>query len=366
MARRQCDVAKDGNGFGRRSFLTMVGATAAATTIGFAGSASAHSTEYDPDQVVDLGEKGLTNGDLIDPYLEQYYENDVEVRVPEGEYAWNGGGFHLGATRNAGVIGEGQVVLDAVDGYFYNNFRAEGGTLVVRNFTVRGTVSGSRNRAEAGPDGRVVLDNWNFPDGSTSPDRSRPWYVPGNHAGSVEFYNSYFAGFSDNAVYASSPAYENDARDGIVIVEECLAHNNNIAGIRIGSSNSVVRNCVVVNDAPSPRAPTGRNQRGIWVRGQGDDQLIENCEVIHTYEGAGVPVNFGRHGNGSSGHMQDVRIHNDTSAPACNAVRAWSGERIAVSGSGNQSLPDWFDTCNGGSCGEFRGRWERFAERRSA
>ncbi len=354
MAKRHAtDDDERGTGFNRRTYLKMAGATAAVAATGFAGTGGAVPDDYDPGTVVNLGEQGLSNGDVIDPYLDEYAGNGVEVRVPEGEYDWNGNGFHGFASQNAGIIGEGEVILNTAAGEFNNNIRAEGGSLVIQNFTVRGKVTDSRIRLECGSNGHILVDNWNFPDGGEDDDRSRAFYAPREHAGVLEIRNCYIRAFSDNGIYASSPGYDNGGHDGQVIIDSCVTHNINIAGIRVGSTDSIVRNCVVINDDHSPEATTGHNQRGIWVRGPGDDILIENCDIIHTYSGAGVPINFARDGLDSSGHIENVRIRNDTSSIACNATSAWSGDDIDVTGSGDLRVPDQFtNVCQGSDCDE--------------
>lgn len=350
MAERNRDSDEpDGASFNRRSYLKIAGATAAIAATGLTSSAVAEPSSYDPDTVVDLGEKGLSDGDVIDPYLDEYFENDTEVRIPEGEYDWRGSNFG-DATRNAGLVGEGEVILNAVRSTHNNNIRAGGGALVYRNMTVRGQVSDSRLRWETDSSGHILVENLNLPDGSDTDDNSQGFYVPRDHAGEIEFRNCYIRSFSDNGIYANSPGYDG-AAGGRVVVDGCVTVNNNISGIRVGSDNSVVRNCLVINDDRSPSAPTGRNQRGIWVRSGGDDVLIENCDVIHSYSGAGAPIIHGRDGRDGTGHIENVRIHNDTSNRASNAPSAWSGNDIDVTGDGDLRVPSHFtNVCQGSGC----------------
>ena len=352
MAERQQSGDGSGDGFDRRTYLKLASSAAAVAATGFAGSAVALPSEYDPDTVVDLGEEGLTNGDVIDPYLEEFFENNVEVRIPEGEYDWEGDGFHRNAEYNAGVIGEGEVILNATAGEFNNNILASGGTVVVKNLTVRGKVTESRIRLECESDGHIVVDNWNFPDGSETDDRSRAFYSPREHAGVVEIHNCYISEFSDNGIYASSPGYEEGGEDGQIIIDGCVTHNVNIAGIRVGSTNSIVRDCVVINDAKSPDTGFAHNQRGIWVRGSGDDIVIENCDVVHSWDGATAPINFAMEGTESSGHIENVRVYNNASHDAIrNVPDSWSGNNIDVTGDGNLTVPGWFtDVCQGSDC----------------
>ena len=336
------------DGLGRRSFMKLTGAGAAIAATGAIGAASALS-EVDADTVIDLGEKGLSEGDLIDPYIEEYWNNDVEVHVPAGEYDWGGRGFNRAARRNAAIIGQGEVILNAVNGQYRNQIIADEGTVAVKNFTVRGTVEASRNRLESAEGARVVVENWNFPDGSEPGSRGRAFYCPGDHAGEVVIRNCYIKGFDDNGIYASSPGRDEGGR---VVVENCFTHNNNIAGIRIGGRNSTIRNCVVLNDGPAPVAASGhRNQRGIRIANfeHSQDMVVENVDVIHSGEnlGGGGPIRWSGDSPLSSGHMENVRVYNTNSNVAAigdkeHRAEDWTGNDIKVAGDGDLSVPGWF------------------------
>jgi hypothetical protein len=330
--------------------MRLGGAAVGAAALGVGATTSvAAQTET----VINLGEMGLSDGDEIDPYLEEYVDNGVEVQVPEGEYDWDGNGF-TGASRDAAIVGQGEVILNNTAGDWYQTIKASGGTVEIRNFTVRGKADGSntRFRLDAESDGRIVVDNLNFPDGSESGGEAKAFYVPRDHAGVIEIRNCYYGNFDDNGIYASSPGYS-DGNDGKVIIENCTSHNNNIAGFRIGSSESVVRNCLVLNDDAAPRSPTGsRNMRGIRVRAPGDDIVIEDCEIIHSYDGAGAPIQLHRTAEGGSGAINNVRILNNTDNEAIsdqdgNTAEGWTGTNINITGEGDLDYPSNFDATTG-------------------
>ena len=351
MAERQSDESGQKAQLNRRDYMRLGGAAVAAAAIGGVGATT--SVVAAPETVVDLGEMGLSDGDEIDPYLEEYVDDGVEVRVPEGEYDWDGDGF-TGANRDAAIVGQGEVILNNTGGDWYQTIKARGGTVEIRNFTVRGEATGenTRFRLDADEDGRIVVDNLNFPDGSEDGAEAKAFYAPRDHAGVIEIRNCYYSGFDDNGIYASSPGYD-DGNDGQVIVENCTSHNNNIAGIRIGSSESVVRNCLIINDDASPESPSGaRNQRGIRVRAPGDDIVIEDCEIIHSYEGAGAPIQLHRTAEGGSGTINNVRILNNTDNEAISdqdgeTAEGWSGGNISITGDGDLSYPSEFDATTG-------------------
>ncbi|WP_336023510.1 right-handed parallel beta-helix repeat-containing protein [Halobellus salinisoli] len=340
------------SGVGRRSYLKLLGGAVGMASI--TGSAVAQSAETD--SVVNLGEQGLTDGDVIDDYLEEYFESGVEVRIPEGEYEYHGSGFD-GTRSDAAVVGEGEVILTNEAGAYGETIEAESGVVEVRNLTLRGE-SGpekTRFRLEAQSDGHVLIDNFNLPDGNVDPGDARAFYVPGGHAGVVEIRNCYIADFSNNGIYADGPGQDGGA-GGQVIVENCFLHNNNITGIRLGSTDSVARNCLVLNDGSPPTIDEGGdvNMRGIRIREPGDNITIEGCEVIHSYEGAGAPIELHDGASGGSGTIRNTLIENNTGTAAIHdkgAAGSWSAENVSITGDGDLEYPSNFDgVCVGDDC----------------
>ncbi|MGQ4556082.1 right-handed parallel beta-helix repeat-containing protein [Halobellus sp. GM3] len=310
------------------------------------------------DTVVDLGEQGLSEGDVIDDYLEQYFESGVEVRIPEGEYEYHGSGLG-GSHRNAAVVGMGEVIFTNEVGEYRETIEADGGVVEVRNITLRGAAELSRGeearfRLQAGSDGHVLIDNFNLPDGVADPGNAIGFYTPSDHAGVVEIKNCYIANFSNNGIYASSPG---KGSDGQVIVDSCFVRNNNITGIRLGSSESVARNCLVLNDKQAPHIYSGSaiNMRGIRIREAGDDLAIENCEIIHSYEGAGGPIVLHHGAEGGTGSITDTLIRNNTGTDAVlekgSAADGWTANNLSISGEGNLEYPSHFEgVCVGDDC----------------
>ena len=345
----------------RRSVLKMAGAAAAVTGTGMVGKVgAAQSDGPQVDQVVNLGKEGLSDGDTIDSYLDDHLDDGVEVRIPEGEYGWEGTGFG-GSVSNAAVIGEGEVILNTVEGEYNPTIKAEDGVVQFKNMTVRGKVEDSRIRFQADDGARILVENWNFPDGTDGDGGdSRPFYVPGEHAGEVEFRNCYMKRFDDNGIYASSPG-KDYGKGGRVVIDGCFAHNCDVASYRLGGTNSVVRNSVVLNDARAPATVSGGiEQRGIRLENndKSKDMLVKNCDIIHTHtneDESSNPITF-KEADGSTGHIENVRIRNDTPHEAIEddeALSGWTGNNISVTGSGNMFVPDKFtNVCIGDGCTE--------------
>ncbi|XVH33557.1 right-handed parallel beta-helix repeat-containing protein (plasmid) [Haloferacaceae archaeon DSL9] len=316
--------------------------------------AAADESPVDAETVVNLGDEGLTTGDVIDDYLDEFFTDGVEVRIPSGEYAWNGDGFG-GASRNAAVIGEGEVILNIETDGYTPQVEAEEGTVALQDFTFRGQAGPDkcRFRLQASEGATVSVRNVNFPDGAEEGAESKGYYVPDDHAGSVEIRDCYIANFDDNGIYASSPG---KGEDGRVVIEHCVSQNNNISGFRVGSTDSVVRNCLVINDDAAPGSQRDQlNMRGIRVREAGENITIENCDIVHSYEGAGAPIQLHEGADGGSGTISNVRILNNTDTDAIyehedGVADGWEGENISITGEGETEYPADFDVCEGGSC----------------
>ncbi len=325
----------------RRSYLRLASVAAA---VGTGATVPVAATP----KVVELGEAGLTTGEVIDDYLETYLTDNTELRIPAGEYDWNGEGF-TGATENAAVIGDGEVLLNNTAGEYYELISAESGTIELKNFTVRGvaTGEGSRFRLEAAEEATIVVENVNFPDGSEAGAKAKAFYAPGGHAGTLKIHDCYIAGFDDNGIYANSPG-DDDGAGGQVRVTHCVAHNNNISGIRIGSDNSSVEHCLVLNDEPAPESRNGTvNQRGIRVRSDGDDISIADCTIVHRIDGVGAPIQLHRGAEGGSGTISNVRIHNDADSTAIEdqdgeTAADWEAKEVTISGE-DRECPSHFD-----------------------
>ncbi|RLM54028.1 hypothetical protein DVK02_11415 [Halobellus sp. Atlit-31R] len=354
MAHGHSENDENSSVLGRRSYLKLfAGAVGMASITGSAVAVSA-----DTDTVVDLGERGLSDGDVIDDYLEEYFDSGVEVRIPEGTYQYYGSGLG-GGRSDAALVGVGEVVFTNEVGEYRETIQAESGVVEIRNVTLRGAAEvddgdEARFRLEADSDGRVLLDNFNLPDGVRDPGNAIGFYVPSGHAGVVEVRNCYVANFSNNGIYASSPG---KGADGQVIVENCFFRNNNISGIRLGSTDSVARNCLVLNDKEAPHIYSGSsiNMRGIRIREAGDNITIENCEIIHSYEGAGGPIVLHFGAEGGSGTIKDTLIRNETGTDAIlekgDAAAGWDASNVSITGGGDLDYPSNLDgICVGSGC----------------
>ncbi|MFC6755529.1 MULTISPECIES: hypothetical protein [Haloarcula] len=334
----------------RRTFMRLVGAGAAATAVGTASTGGAVGTE----NTVDLGTEGLGNGDLIDPYLEEYFTDGNEVRIPAGEYDYTGDGLG-GEKGNCALVG-------SADGVTFNRpedpevevrptIMATDGTVRIENITIRGKRGEAQSRWRVGAEEGATMEvfNVNVPDGTIDGSDSTGLYAGTDHAGTLHCKACYFEQLGNVAMYVSD-AYTGG--DGKVVVEDCVFRNSNSSMVRFAPTDSVVRGCYFEGTEEPPSDHTGGTTlRGIKVDDAGTGALIEDCDFYFT-RGAN-PIRLHYRGEGGSGTIRNVRIYNDGDSDAIQedweTDGNWSGEDIHLTGSGNLDVPDHFETVTGDS-----------------
>lgn len=300
------------------------------------------------DNVVDLGAEGLSEGDLIDPYLDEFVRDGNEVHIPAGRYRWQGAGD--GTLDEVSIIGDGEVIFDAGDRYEFGTTWRTNTRFEMRNITVRGKAAPNRDkyRFEAStPEAVIVVRNFRLPDGSYPGGDGRVGIrVNDTHRGTVYLYDLYVVGFADNGLYASPPG-KAGAGDGPVHVIGGFFSNNNISGVRLGSTGSSVRGTVIVNVDP-----VGGNHRAVRIREPGRNIVIEDVDIVQAIAGTAIEIHRGS--EGGSGTMRNVRIRNDISQYAIRVDGGdWSGSGVDISGSGNLDIDgpaDLEDVCTGDAC----------------
>jgi hypothetical protein len=101
-------------------------------------------------------------------------------------------------------------------------------------------------------------------------------YVGANHAGDLLLKDCSMERFSDNGLYASSPGGDGGG-NGPVRVVGGNYRNNNISGVRLGTTGSRAQDVTVVVDSEVP-GWGGLNARGIRLRNK-SGQVIDNCRI---------------------------------------------------------------------------------------
>lgn len=315
----------------RRSVLKALGGASVALGTGAIGTASARPV--DADTVVDLGAEGLQDGDDIDPYIQQYFTSDTEVRIPAGTYAYTGAGLG-GAKSNCALIGAPAGVefrRPAPEQPVRPDVFAESGTVRIENVTIRGQRGReqSRWRVGAAADARMEIVNVNMPDGTVDGSDSTGLYAGTDHGGTLVVSNCYFEGFGNTACYLSDPF---EGAGGRVVVEDCVFRNTNGAGVRFAPSDSVCRGCYFEATETAPASASGEVvQRAIQVDDAGTGVVVEDCDFEWGAPGGPV-IDFDERGAGGTGVVRNVRIRNGSDSAPVNAgwdvSGAWTGENV--------------------------------------
>lgn len=330
-------------------------AAAATGTAAFGSQGSAAS-------VVDLGEEGLSDGDAIDPYLEEHFTDGTEVHVPAGEYEYTGDGLG-GDKADCALVGSPDGVTftrPGTDAVIRPTLWATSGTVRIENVTVagkRGTEQ-SRWRVGAASDATVELVNVNMPDGTVEGSDSTGIYAGTDHAGTLVIRHCYFSNFGNVACYVSDPYVEGN---GKVIVEDCDFVNTGMSALRLAPDNSEVRRCYFEATEKAASSHVGWNQRGIKIDDAGDDVVIEDCDFVWEDPGT-MAINFDDKGEGGSGVFRDLRIRNDSSNPTFvdewGVDGNWTGENVHLTGSGSHDVPSGFETVTGADAEEPNAEYE--------
>lgn len=148
----------------------------------------------------------------------------------------------------------------------------------IRNVEITGHCQGqiSTLRVDAlESDSEVTVENLVAVD-ENGDSRLTGVYVGKHHAGALTFRNCEIRGFSNNGLYASAPG-QPGGQNGVVRVIGGTYANNNIANVRLGTTDSVARGITVNVESP-PLLNGQLNARGIRLR-ERSGQTIENVNI---------------------------------------------------------------------------------------
>lgn len=287
------------------------------------GVVGAGESQYD--EVVDIVEAGADNtgNEPIDDVFDDVKGDDTLVKFPEGEYLANE--LIVYGLSNFAMVGDNATLIPG-DNYNENVWLggSEPRNIRIENFTIDNTADGVTPQVDIsfygdlrfrnvdkvgyhdGPgiaftfqsidgSGRGYLENVSAPDGGDSVGI----YLQGE--GPMTVRDCHVEEFSNNGLYASYISAP-------VTVEGGVYRNNNIAGVRLGSADSVVRNATIeVTDNPFGDDPDTVNMRGIRVADGPGPVTVDNCDVsMEVCQGSGGIVTAY---SGGSLTVRDTRIH---------------------------------------------------------
>lgn len=302
---------------------------------------------------INLNERGLSEGDDIAPYLDQYWEPGAHVTIDGGTYTidpsdvssvFPASYFSGTSILEGGGPGDECVIETGGNGrfdpYFYSS-----GHMEIKHLTFRGQNWQGSTRVVASSGNYVRLENYNIPDGnSTDTWRSAGVYVSDSHSGTADFVNCHIEGHNDNGLYASNA-------NGEVNVFGGLYKNNNISNIRLGTDDCTVVGCAVVVEENQPQYDVANNHRGLWLRHSANSMRVEDVDV---WFGSNVSATAQiLLDESSSGTVDNCRLTNHSSNLAIHhhSDGTWTGSGLHFTGNGDDHNPlGW--ACNGSSCNE--------------
>ncbi len=359
MERLSVVLMKGNKKFTRRDWLKTASAIGiGATTLGSTTAAADGRYDYEFDTVVDMLEVGAdpTGEESVTPLIREYADDNTLLYFPEGQYKLtqyrnyptDADGFDTDLyTRyeNFGFKGDGsgKSVFVAPEGLgseggYFDRLWFEvryGRNILVEGFTLDITADRTGGRFQLVPTGGFVMrdvrvkgefDNPNgpllfwvqdpdayglvqdvrAPDGSgAAPETGTAVgiFVSASTRGTITFRNCHVEGFTDNGLYASNPV-----DPAAIQVEGGYYANNNISQVRLGTSNSYVKNARVEVTEEIDTWYTV-NMRGIR-QADGSGVTVKNCDVVMS---ADVGSSGGIVSNHTSGelHVKDTRIRTD-------------------------------------------------------
>ena len=175
------------------------------------------------------------------------------------------------------------VLIDATAEGAAMQINARGSNWTIRNVGLRGQLpnrdeSAFRLQVDRGAIG--VFEHIYLGDGAVDGGYAGV-FVPTTHAGILQSSEINVQNWPDNGVYASATGRaERGGRGGLVEIERSYARNNNVAGFRLGTDRSSVRDSVVLVDERPPANEFGQvTARGVWVK-EGGSILIEDSDIL--------------------------------------------------------------------------------------
>ena len=262
----------------RRQFLQGV------TGVGAVALAGSGLAAGEPNTTVNLGDEGLSPGDDLTPYLEEYWKSGMHVIIPEGRYGFSGDGdaFAIDADEDSWLEGEGLVVLDT--GYDFLPIRANNGAHVrLENLEWDEPLDARIRTWTTSTDSTIELVNLNL-HGDPGTDEAGVYGAgDGENVGTLRFINCLAENFSDG-LYMSS-MFEGHPEDGQAVVEVYggLYRNCTSGNVRVGGHDSKVIGVTSVSkDVPSGIS----NTKPLKIREAGENQIVRDCDFYVSDEGA--------------------------------------------------------------------------------
>lgn len=273
----------------RRGFMQGVAGVVGVAALGTSGLAAAQTTT-----TINLGDEGLSPGDDITPYLEEYWQSGAHVIIPGGTYQFSGDpdALTVRASEDSWLEGDGLVTLDTQPESDVYCQADSNNTVRYQNLAFGEEIDAARFVSVTGDFESVVeLVNVNLHGAYGTEDAGVS--MPGDwgatdydflNRGTLRLINCTVTGYSDG-LYASS-AFEDDHPDdasGTIEIYGGYYANNEVNNIRIGGNDARVVSVTSLYDDPD--MPGSGNP--IRIRESGTGVEIRDCDVTVTTDSGG-------------------------------------------------------------------------------
>lgn len=256
---------------------------------------------------------------------------------------------------NCSLLGDGDVILERSENDHLRPQMDASGNVRIQNMTIRGKRGLDQSRWRFGTSGSTTLEliNVNMPDGTVKCSDSTGIYVQDDHNGTINCINCSWQSFGNSACYVR---YGN----GPVNFDSCFWRNNN-GPVRYFPDGSVMQKCVGVEDGHingfqeggSSGGCSGSNGRIIKVE-EGEGTIQDSDFLISEQCDSPGPVIDIQDDSRSSGHVQNIRVRNETGEPVIKDsggyADSWSAENICIIGSGSHEVPGELESAVNSNC----------------
>lgn len=353
----------------RRQFLKMLGlgtgvGIAAVGGVGYFFGTKIFDERKDPltgfqaaslsEGAINLGEEGLSQGDNIDPYINEHWTSGSEVYIPSGSYTTEMDWWDTSVT-DATLVGDREgVELQRPDDFVFDGRISFDGHCVVENMTFSGQLGSGRHRPRLnGQSGDALMEIRNINDPIGSVGCSDAIFMRGEGSGTIYWRWCYLSQYPNSTFYA----LDNQPR---LVFDGCVFRNTTNVH-RGGSDEYTVINCLYISDGDAPdfcevdNSDCSCNDWGGLQRFFKFDQSYEwsggHFENIH-YWAEDVPSNgpwmdFQSESAGTGGTMDGLYLYN--AAGKSNMFRFsgdhdWEVRNVHLTGPTDTDVPGFFQT----------------------
>jgi len=308
-------------------------ATTGTTSSGGGTSGGGGETTSPPSGAVNLNDQGLSSGDVI----QDYWNYDQDMVVDPGTYQWDGSGRTFDGIILYGKGNPGDVVLEVQPGSTVDGEWPNGGGIV--NIRIRGVSDTSK----AGWDihDNTHVERYIYMDGGPKAPEDRHFYTPGGSQTATVTQSAWYGAVNNGAYTDSNP----------MDYSYCVAQDNNIANIRIGSGGDdyVSDTVIAIIDGVESDGSNSPNCRGLRVRQPTTAHVTRTLFDWRDATGAASPISC--HESNTDLDLDHVVIYNETSNPA---IRDKAGDLVVningpviVGGPGNKTIEGSVNDPNG-------------------